>query len=336
MTEQLSRLNRVVYRAERAFVALALLIMALVVFFDVAHRTFSGERSKGVESFIKVIGWFGPDLAEGKPGHETALAVVPWLAFALFGALGWAAVRAATRGGMAHAKALALGFGGTIVVYGLVRLLVQLLPNGLIWSQPLALILTLWVGFIGASMATYENKHLKVEAVVRHVPPHLKKYVGLLSAGLTAIFCFVLMWVSIRYVRFSYDEYRSTGGQGGIFVGLDVPKYLAFMALPLSFGVMSARFCGIGVLAYQGRLVEEDPLAGLVDDAAKQIVEQVGAPPPSDIPTEAVRPIRDDPPPRPISEKRPVAAVGDIVTDRPSEVVTDRHEAASVDDEGKP
>ncbi len=327
MTEQLSRLNRVVYRAERAFVAFALLVMALVVFFDVAHRTFSGERSKGVESFIKVIGWLGLDLGEGQPGHAAALAVLPWVAFAIFAGLGWAAVRAATRGGIAHLKAAGLGILGTAAVYGLVQLLVRMLPNGLIWSQPLALILTLWVGFIGASMATYEHKHLKVEAVVRHVPPHLRKYVGLFSALLTATFCFALMWVSIRYVRFSYDEYRETGGQGGVFVGLEVPKYLAFLALPLSFGVMAARFFGVGVLAYQGKLAEDDPLAGLVDDATKQAFAAAAAPPPSDVPTEAVRPIRDEVPQRPVAEKRPKAVGGDIVADRPSEVVTDRHAA---------
>lgn len=334
MTEQISGLNRLVYRAERAFVAFALLAMALVVFLDVLHRTFSGERSKGVEAFIKVIGWFGPDLSEGNAGHETALKVVPWIAFALFAVLGWAAARAATRSRMPHAHAIGVGVGGTAVAYGLTLLVVRLLPNGLIWSQPVALILTLWVGFIGASMATYEHKHLKVEAVVRHVPPHLRKYVGLASSLATALFCFALMWVSIRYVRFSYDEYVATAGQGGVFTGLAVPKYMAFLALPIAFAVMAARFAGVGVLAWQGRLKEEDPLAGLVDDATKQALAAAVAPPPSDIPTEAIRPIRDEVPAKPAPATRPASASGDIMTDRPSEVVTDRHATPASDDEG--
>jgi TRAP-type C4-dicarboxylate transport system permease small subunit len=323
--EHLSRLNRLVYRIERVFVAVALLAMAWVVFFDVLHRAFSGERTKAIDAFIKVIDWFGPDLSEGNPGHETALVVLPWLGFAIFAGLGWAAMRASTRGRMSHVHAAGFAIGGTIVAYGLVQLLVRMLPNGLIWSQPLALVLTLWVGFLGASMATYEHKHLKVEAVVRLFTPNVRRYVGFVSSFATAMFCFGLMWVSIRYVLFSHDEYTSTAGQGGLVSGTAVPKYQAFLALPISFGIMCARFMGIGVLALQGKLKEDDPLAGLVDEATKQAVAQATAPPPSDIPTEAVRPIRDEPPSKPVSAPRPVASAGDIVSNRPSEVVTDRH-----------
>jgi len=323
--EHLSRLNRLVYRVERAFVAVALLAMAWVVFFDVLHRTFSGEKTKAVGALIEVIGWLGPDMSEGNPGHESALTVLPWVGFALFVGLGWAAVRAATRGRTPHAHAAGFAVAGTVVAYGLVQLLVRSLPNGLIWSQPLALILTLWVGFLGASMATYEHKHLKVEAVVRLFPPNARRYVGLFSALCTAVFCLAIAWLSVRTVLFEYETFVSTSGQGGLIGGTSVAKYQAFLALPLAFGIMSARFFGLGVLAYQGKLEEDDPLAGLVDDTTKQALLQAIAPPPSDIPTEAVRAIRDDVPPKPISTPRPVASTGDIVTNRPSEVVTDRH-----------
>ena len=338
MTEQLSQLNRLVYRIERAFVAFALLTMALVVFLDVLHRATAGERSKGIDASIKVIGWVGPELTEGTSGYDLALKLIPWVAFAIFAGLGWAAVRAATRGRTPHTHAAAAGVGATVVGYGLVQLLGRALPNGLIWSQPLALILTLWVGFVGASMATYEHKHLSVDAVVRLIPPNLRRYVGTLSAVTTALFCFALMWVSIRYVRFSYDEYSSTAGQGGVFAGLPVPKYMAYLALPLSFAIMALRFFGHGVLAYQGRLKEVDPLAGLVDDAAKQMLAASTAAPPSDIPTEAIRPIRDedDIPRRPKDNARPGVVVGDLVTGRPSEVITDRLGEAAAEPKAAP
>lgn len=325
MTEHLSRLNRAVYRAERAFVAYSLLAMAFVVFLDVTHRTFSGDRSKGVEAFLKVLGWVVPGLDPDTSAYESAAAIAPWVMFVAFSLLGWAAARAASRGTMPHGRAAAWGVGGVVVVYGIAQLLVRLLPNGMVWSQPVALVLTLWVAFIGASMATYEHKHLKVEAVIRKLPVHLRNNVGAVSAWLTAAFCFGLMWVSIRYVRFNYEEYVTTQGQGGLLPGLSLPKYAAYLALPLSFGTMCARFIGVGVLSYQGKLKDEDPLAGLVDDATKEALAAAVAPPPSDIPTEAVRPIRDleVAPPKPAP--RPVAASGDVVTNRPSEVTTDRH-----------
>lgn len=323
--EHISRLNRAVYRAERAFVAYSLLAMAFVVFLDVTHRTFSGERSKGVEAFLKVLGWFVPSVEPGSSAYESGAVVAPWIMFAAFSLLGWAAARAATRGSLPHARAAAWGVGGTVVIYGLAQLLIRVMPNGMVWSQPVALVLTLWVAFIGASMATYEHKHLKVEAVVRKLPVHLRNNVGAVSAWLSAAFCFGLMWVSIRYVLFNYEEYVATGGQGGMLPGLSLPKYAAYLALPMSFGTMCARFIGVGVLSYQGKLKDEDPLAGLVDDATKEALAAAAAPPPSDIPTEAVRPIRDLEVAPPKSSPRPSAAAGDVVTNRPSEVTTDRH-----------
>ncbi len=272
MGEQLSRLNRLVYRAERAFVTVALLVMALVVFLDVLHRAFSGEVSKATLVAIKLMGWIGIDWSSASDRHATGLAVVPWLGFAGFASLGWAAARAATRGRMPHLQAVGVGAFGTAAMYGVIQLLVRVLPNGLVWSQTFALILTLWVGFLGASLATYEHKHLKVEAVVRHVPPHLRNYVAFASACATALFCFALAWVSLRYVIYSYDEYIATSGQGGVFTGLAVPEYIAFSGLPVAFGIMTARFLGHAVLAVQGRLNEGDPLAGLVDDATREAV----------------------------------------------------------------
>ncbi|MBC8068238.1 MAG: TRAP transporter small permease, partial [Deltaproteobacteria bacterium] len=206
----------------------------------------------------------------------------------------------------------------------LVQLLVRVLPNGLIWSQPFALVLTLWVGFIGASMATYENKHLKVDAMARVIPVGLRKWVAFVSAMLTAIVCFTLMYLSIRYVRFNYDEYTSTGGTGGLVQGLELPKYLAYMALPLSFLVMTLRFIGVAAEALAGRLPDSDPLAGLVDEATKQAL--AGSPPPeSEIPTEAVRPIVATDLESSSQRLGRRAKSADTPSQRPSQVVTDRH-----------
>jgi len=169
-----------------------------------------------------------------------------------------------------------------LATYGLVRLLIWALPNGLIWSQPMSLVLTLWVGFIGASMCTYEKKHLKVEAVQRHIPAKFKPIVGFISHSMTTVACLALLWVSMRYVIFNYGEYVDTEGKGGLVNGWDVPRYQAFAALPVAFALMSVRFGARAVLAIQGKLEDEADTLGLNKDA--------GPPPlPSEVETEAVR-----------------------------------------------
>jgi TRAP-type C4-dicarboxylate transport system permease small subunit len=333
VTELLRRLNRGVYRLERSFVVVALLAMAVVVFLDVVHRAFASEDNKVTLAVVKVSGWFGAAWEPGTAMFDKLNVVVPWIAAATFVLLTQFAIRTATRArpvsqGLAWFYAVA----GVIAVYGLTKLFVLAMPNGLIWSQNFALVLTLWVGFFGASMATYEHKHLAVEAVQRHIPPALRKWVAFVSALLTAVFCAALFWLTLRFVIVNYSDYVSTGKQGGLISGLEMPRYLAFMTLPISFTVMVLRFLGIAVAALQGRIAEVDPLAGLVDEATKAAID-ANLRPESEIPTEAIRPA-DHEGPLSSSRMRPVSSDSGKRR-RPSDVITDRHDAAAPEGETK-
>lgn len=271
MTRVFERVDRLVYRAERAFVVAALLVMALVVFLDVVHRAFAGAGSKLADAAARVGGWFGVVAEQGTPAYDALAQTMPWVGGSVTIALTWFAIRTATRGRVGHPVALGSAVVGVALAYGLVRALVLVLPNGLIWSQPLALVLTLWVGFVGASMATHDNKHLKVEALQRVVPPGLRKWVAFVAALASATFCLALAWVSLRYVRYNYGVYVTTEGQGGLFQGFDLPRWIGFSALPLAFTIMTMRFVGIALAALAGRIAEADPLAGLIDDAERPV-----------------------------------------------------------------
>lgn len=267
VSDPLKRLDRAVYNVERTVVVTALVVMAIVVFLDVVHRTFSGEGSKLASAIAKLSGMVGRPIPVESEGYQQIVDVSPYLMSVVSVLLGYVGVRTARRAEPIPApRALVLAIGGVVVVYGLIRLIVVMMPNGFIWSQPLALVLTLWVGFVGASMCTYENKHLKVEAVQRFLPPHVKRIVGFASGIFTALVCLFLFWVSLRYVLFNYQEYVDTEGKGGLFQGMDVPKYVGFLALPVSFAIITARFVGKAFAALRGE-IDDDPTGGLLAGA---------------------------------------------------------------------
>jgi TRAP-type C4-dicarboxylate transport system permease small subunit len=291
VSESLKKLDRQIYQAERAIVVAALVVMAVVVFLDVVHRTFSGEASKLAGAVAKISGMFGAPLPEDGEGFAKLSAAAPYISIVASFGLGYLGVRTSKRDEpVPPARAAVMAAVGLVVVYGLIRLLLVLLPNGLVWSQPLALLLTLWVGFVGASMCTYENKHLKVEAVQRFLPPRFKPAVGFVSGLMTALVCAGLMWVSLRYVMFNYEEYVATDGKGGLFLGMDIPKYLGFVALPVSFGIMAARFFAVGLAALRGDLPEDDPTGGLLEGRGVKAPNagSDGDRLPSDVETEAM------------------------------------------------
>jgi TRAP-type C4-dicarboxylate transport system permease small subunit len=272
-----------VYRVERAIVIGALVVMSVVVFLDVVHRLFAAPGSAATV-LVSIANLLRFGIEPGTPAFARAGQVAPFVWSAVFVGLGYLGVRMASpTQPTSRPRALAYALLGTLLVYGLVRGMVFALPNGLIWSQPLALVLTLWVGFIGASMCTYDDKHLKVEAVQRFLPDSLRHYVVFVSGLLTTAACIGLMWLSLRYVVFNYEEYAATQGQGGLFVGLDVPKYLCFAALPVAFTIMAARFAGRAVLAWEGELPTHDPIADLLDDV---VVPPLDLRAPSETPTE--------------------------------------------------
>ena len=123
MMKRLLQFDELLFRAERLVVAAMLGSMGLVVFLDVLHRVSTRGGSLLANPLVT--------------GGVTAL-------------LGVFAMR--TRGdssGTGVAKGLGIGVGFAVAQVGFV----QLVPNGLVWSQTLALALTLWLGLIGASLA---------------------------------------------------------------------------------------------------------------------------------------------------------------------------------------
>jgi TRAP-type C4-dicarboxylate transport system permease small subunit len=275
------RIDHAVYRAERAVVVGALVLMSVVVFLDVVHRSFSGDESKLAQMVAKVAGWVGVEIPAGSSAYAQLAAASPTVLFVGFSALTYFGIRSTKRATPISAPIAAVAaVAGVVVSYGLVRLLLVLVPNGLTWSQDVALVLTLWVGFVGASMCTYENRHLRVEAVQRFLPASIRPLVGLLSGLFTTLVCLGLFWVSVRYVAFHYQEYVDTEGQGGLFPGMSLPKFVGFWALPLAFGFMAVRFFVKALGALRGEV--EEPLEPLV---AAVVPRSDGVP--SQVPTEA-------------------------------------------------
>jgi TRAP-type C4-dicarboxylate transport system permease small subunit len=279
--ELLRRVDDQIYRVERWIVVFSSIVMAIVVFFDVVYRRYTAIESKMVE---KVASWTGMD-AEGSTVaslHDNA----SWMTWLLTVGLVYFGVRSASRRPLIQRverpnvhvpievpKALGLTAAIVVGIWLVLRIvfgsgnpedIIQcgdayswscgIYPYGMPWSQPLALIFTLWLGFLGASMATHDHRHLKVEALQRYLPETAQRAAGLLSALAAAAFCLFLAYISYRYVGFSHQDYVDSDGLGGLHDGVDFPRYRSFAVVPVAYALMSARFVTTGILAWNGEL----------------------------------------------------------------------------------
>jgi TRAP-type C4-dicarboxylate transport system permease small subunit len=276
----LERIDRMTYRGERAIVVVALLVMSFLVFLDVVHRRYTDPESKSATLIGKVLG-IAPGSESWNFLQEYAVVGIA----AVFVALFYVGIRTASdrrlwrfRDGPNMAptrgKALAIAIALTGGCWLAMRMLFGsgevmdfeycdstgydfdcgVFPNGLVWSQPVSLILMAWVGFLGASMATRDNRHLKVEAVQRRLPKHLRRWSGLVGGLLTALFAVLLAYWGFRFVGAKLDEYIAADGLGGFHDGIDFPRFQGFLIIPTAYSIMALRFVVRGIKAYRGEL----------------------------------------------------------------------------------
>jgi TRAP-type C4-dicarboxylate transport system permease small subunit len=102
------------------------------------------------------------------------------------------------------------------------------------WAEPFVRLLVLWVTFLGASLVTGENKHIKIDLLTQIMPaawlPLLDVLLSLSGALVTAL----MFKASLFYV----GTEMSFGGK----LFLDIPNWVGQLILPLGFLLICFRF----------------------------------------------------------------------------------------------
>jgi len=106
--------------------------------------------------------------------------------------------------------------------------------DGILWGDIFIRQLVLWVGFLGASLAVRESKHISIDFLPHFLPNSWKNYIQFIvniTAGAISGF---LALAALRFVQFEME------GSATLF--LDIPAWIFQIILPYSFCVISARF----------------------------------------------------------------------------------------------
>lgn len=239
----LQKIDDAIYKAERALTLFLIAAMAVAVFIDVTHRKFS-EPVGNVE---RVLSGVLPMSQEAIHSYAAPV-VLLLLAFAVaYGAFRTAETEPRIPRNKALGYAAATAVGGAVFV----KLLLVALPNGLIFSQKMALCMLLWVGFIGASMATREGNHIVFEVADRIWPAKIRGLIRHIAAGVAVVFCLALAGLAVAYVSHHYADWAESDGVAGVFEGFAVPIWTVYGFLPIPLTIMAFRFARLGVLSME-------------------------------------------------------------------------------------
>ncbi len=115
---------------------------------------------------------------------------------------------------------------------------------GIIWIDPLLRVLVLWAGLIGATVASRENKHIRIDLLSRLFSKRVHMFVQMFVGLFTATVCAIIAWHGARWVLMDYQEKLTS------FEGL--PSWVLEVIIPLAFGLIALRylmhsFCWFGM-----------------------------------------------------------------------------------------
>lgn len=110
----------------------------------------------------------------------------------------------------------------------------NLFSTGISWGDPLVRYLVLWVGFVGASLATKEGKHITIEIFSRWFSGRGSLYLKAISYLVSAFICGLLTFAAGTFVQ--------NEAQMGATSFLKIPVWVPQIIIPVTFALITLRF----------------------------------------------------------------------------------------------
>jgi C4-dicarboxylate transporter DctQ subunit len=102
------------------------------------------------------------------------------------------------------------------------------------WGDILLRHLVLWLGFLGATIATGDDRHIKVDFLTKFIPAKPQKILSILTSLFAGVICYFLLNAAISFIQIGIDP-DST-------LILNLPTWYFVVIIPVGYGLMAFRF----------------------------------------------------------------------------------------------
>ena len=110
----------------------------------------------------------------------------------------------------------------------------NLFEAGIVWGDVMLRILVLWVGLIGAMVASRHDNHITIDILDRYLPERAKVYANFVIKLFTALICTIVAYYSLLFVQMEFAD-------GGMAFA-QVPSWLCEAIIPFAFAVIALRY----------------------------------------------------------------------------------------------
>jgi len=116
----------------------------------------------------------------------------------------------------------------------------NLFETGIVWSDVLVRILVLWVGLVGAMVASRQGNHINIDILDRFLPERAKIVVNFIVELFTAFICAIVAYYSLQFVQMEFAD-------GGMAFAR-VPVWLCEAIIPFAFVVIAIRYILLSII----------------------------------------------------------------------------------------
>ena len=126
-----------------------------------------------------------------------------------------------------------------IVLAGTQILLRNLFDSGFVWIDPFLRVLVLWLGLIGATVATRNNRHIRIDLLTSFFRRNTHRLIQSVIGQISAWTCLVVAWYGFKWVQMDYADGLTS------FVG--VPAWTLEIIIPATFALIGMRYLILSV-----------------------------------------------------------------------------------------
>ena len=114
--------------------------------------------------------------------------------------------------------------------------------SGIVWGDSLVRVLVLWIGLVGAMVASRTDNHISIDILSRYLPSRIKQFTSLATHVFTAVVTALMAWFSLEFVRMEMGV--------NLTAFANVPAWVCESIIPIAFGVISIRYALFSITAF--------------------------------------------------------------------------------------
>lgn len=110
----------------------------------------------------------------------------------------------------------------------------DLFDTGILWGDPLVREMVLWAGFVGASLAAGQERHISIDALSKFLSPRIKQLASVLTNAFGAVVCWYLGHAAWGFML----EEKMNGGENSLMI----PSWIGISIIPIGYWLLALHF----------------------------------------------------------------------------------------------